>query len=295
MTEWGGKNNGGTLFKIKPDGSGYVKLLDFDGSNGANPAGSLISDSTYLYGMTGKGGTYDSGTIFKYCLHPDTSTQSITACGSYSWNGNIYTVSGTYTYTIHNASGCDSIKTLNLTIYTPTMDRLSISACESMLSPSGKYTWDSTGYYMDTIPNSKGCDSILRIHFIKTTTSDSLTIRSCHIFVSPSGKYIYDSTGYYRDTIPNSKGCDSMLTIHFTKIPFLRDTVLIKSCDSVVSPSGRYVYYSAGIYSDTLASMQKCDSIITVDVTIKPLHLIVSKSNNISCDTPYAKLSARGR
>ncbi len=61
----GGIGGGGTIFKIKTDGSGYVKLLDFIGTNGSSPYGSLISDGTYLYGMTRQGGTHLQGNIFK--------------------------------------------------------------------------------------------------------------------------------------------------------------------------------------------------------------------------------------
>ena len=72
MTRQGGINDLGTLFKIMPDGSGYVKLLDFAGAaNGSNPNGSLISDGTFLYGMTSQGGINNMGTIFK--IMPDGS------------------------------------------------------------------------------------------------------------------------------------------------------------------------------------------------------------------------------
>jgi uncharacterized repeat protein (TIGR03803 family) len=70
MTSLGGANSMGTIFKIKPDGTGYAKLLDFAGAtNGGNPTGSLISDGTFLYGMTGGGGTNEMGVIFK--IKPD--------------------------------------------------------------------------------------------------------------------------------------------------------------------------------------------------------------------------------
>lgn len=76
MTQSGGTNNQGTIFKIKLDGSGYSKLLDFDGSgNGSYPHGNLISDGTFLYGMTYSGGEFDSGTIFK--IKPDGSSYSL--------------------------------------------------------------------------------------------------------------------------------------------------------------------------------------------------------------------------
>jgi|GEM_PF-1514981 len=59
------------VFKIQPDGSGYTRLLDFTGGDGANPYGSLILAGTSLYGMTGEGGTNGYGIVFK--IQPDGS------------------------------------------------------------------------------------------------------------------------------------------------------------------------------------------------------------------------------
>jgi Leucine-rich repeat (LRR) protein len=50
------------------------------------------------------------------CL-PNASSSTITACDSYSWEGETYTTSGTYTNTYINTAGCDSVHTLDLTIY----------------------------------------------------------------------------------------------------------------------------------------------------------------------------------
>ncbi|MFI5221979.1 MAG: choice-of-anchor tandem repeat GloVer-containing protein, partial [Bacteroidia bacterium] len=69
MTQHGGTNNLGVIFKIKTDGTLFSKVLDFTGPNGSNPRGSLISDGTFFYGMTKNGGTNDSGVVFK--IKPD--------------------------------------------------------------------------------------------------------------------------------------------------------------------------------------------------------------------------------
>ncbi|MFY7965862.1 MAG: hypothetical protein ACOVO1_13265, partial [Chitinophagaceae bacterium] len=48
---------------------------------------------------------------------PSISTLSVTACGSYTWGGNVYTATGTYTKTgLVNVNGCDSTSNLDLTI-----------------------------------------------------------------------------------------------------------------------------------------------------------------------------------
>ena len=44
------------------------------------------------------------------------STEDVTACNSYDWNGNTYTASGTYTFITTSANGCDSTAILNLTL-----------------------------------------------------------------------------------------------------------------------------------------------------------------------------------
>jgi len=66
MTALGGANNQGVVFKIKISDNTFTKILDFNGTNnGAEPRGTLITDGTYLYGMTTYGGTNNMGLVFK--------------------------------------------------------------------------------------------------------------------------------------------------------------------------------------------------------------------------------------
>lgn len=50
-TFMGGTYDQGTIFRIKTDGTGYVKLFDFDGSNGGSVTNSLILSEGFLYGV----------------------------------------------------------------------------------------------------------------------------------------------------------------------------------------------------------------------------------------------------
>jgi uncharacterized repeat protein (TIGR03803 family) len=65
LTTSGGTNSLGTVFKIKPDGTGLAKLIDFTGTNGSNPYGSLTLSGSILYGMTRDGGINNKGVVFK--------------------------------------------------------------------------------------------------------------------------------------------------------------------------------------------------------------------------------------
>jgi len=65
-THAGGSYNGGTVFKLNQDGSGYRVLHDFRGADGYEPVTALVEGRDgMLYGTTIRGGTFDQGTVFK--------------------------------------------------------------------------------------------------------------------------------------------------------------------------------------------------------------------------------------
>jgi uncharacterized repeat protein (TIGR03803 family) len=76
-------NSLGTLFRLSPNGT-LVTLLSFNGTNGANPLGGLVQDSTgILYGTTFYGGTNTDvnfnarigyGTVFKVTTNGSLTT-----------------------------------------------------------------------------------------------------------------------------------------------------------------------------------------------------------------------------
>ena len=89
----------------------------------------------------------------------------------------IWTVTGNYMDTIKTKAGCDSILGIDLKINPKTSSTVSKTVCISYLSPSGKYKWTKSGKYYDTIPNKKGCDSIITFNLtiigVNTAVSQS--------------------------------------------------------------------------------------------------------------------------
>jgi len=96
------------------------------------------------------------------------STSNASICSNqlpYNWNGQSLTASGTYLDTLLNATGCDSIITLNLTVNQTSMITSNASVCSNQLP----YNWNgqsltTSGTYLDTLQNSTGCDSIATLN-----------------------------------------------------------------------------------------------------------------------------------
>ncbi len=67
VTQQGGTSNSGTLFEFDPATGALTKKIDFTGSNGMWPVGSLaLAPNGNLFGVTQLGGLSNQGTIFEY-------------------------------------------------------------------------------------------------------------------------------------------------------------------------------------------------------------------------------------
>ena len=101
----------------------------------------------------------------------------------------------------------------------------------------------------------------------------------------PYSKRVVTTTGTHYDTIPNGTVCgrDSFIEVKLFiyKVPTKDITVI--SCDSFVSPGGKKVWYSSGIYTDVLKAQATCDTALTVNLTINKTQYTDVKES--ACDS----------
>ena len=134
---------------------------------------------------------------------PTASTRNLAICSGslpYSWNGQSLTAGGTYTATLTNAAGCDSIATLNLTISggtpaqpaaTAVSQTLVSNACGARvyryavtaITNASGYAWSFTGLGTTGVVDS-GDASSSRVIVVRYTsnaaagTGDSVRVRA---------------------------------------------------------------------------------------------------------------------
>jgi len=122
-----------------------------------------------------------------------------------------------------------------------------------------------TGYYIDSLISTGGCDSIIYTDLLvhnSVNYTNSQTICSGETYLI--GGNIYDSTGIYIDSLNTQYGCDSVITTNLTVLTITGSTIpnnqTICFGDSI--SVGNSTYYNDGVYNDTLQDGNGCDSII---------------------------------
>ncbi len=124
------------------NGSGGIFL---SWNNGVIDSIPFAPQQTNSYILTGGDtfGCVGTDTVQVTVLEPSSSSQTQTALDSFTWpvNNQTYTQSGTYSDTLVNAAGCDSIVTLNLTLSYTGINELSISTIAISPNPTnGDFT-----------------------------------------------------------------------------------------------------------------------------------------------------------
>ncbi|MNU80153.1 hypothetical protein D3C71_697760 [compost metagenome] len=191
-----------------------------------------INNVSYL--LSGTYSYYSSAnedTLYHLILNINQSSSIsnfVNSCYSYVWplTGQTYTSSGQYVDTISNVVGCDSIITLNLTILSPSSSTETVTSCDIFIWPVNGQSYTSSGQYIDTIPNTAGCDSIITLNLtILNSSTGTETQTACGSFIWPINGQTYTTSGLYTDTIPNAVSCDSIITLDLTIIPDLPLTI----------------------------------------------------------------------
>jgi gliding motility-associated-like protein len=142
-----------------------------------------------------------------------TTTETETACDSFTWNGTTYTSSGTYTFTSVNAEGCENIATLNLTINNSTSSNETEVACDSFTWNGTTYT--NSGVYTFTTTNVAGCIHVATLDLtVNYSTTSTETEVACNEFIWNGTTY--SQSGTYTHVSTNADGCTHSATLNLT-------------------------------------------------------------------------------
>lgn len=184
-----------------------------------------------------------------------TTSIDVEICPGEAYEG--YSDPGVYVDTLISVEGCDSFRTIFLTVGLHEMD-LQVEICSG-----GSFEgYDETGFYVDTIQGIlSDCDTIRNI----TLTELTLITTTLNVDICPGEVYEgYVDPGVYVDTLLSGKGCDSIRTI-FLSVGLPEISLQMDICSG-----GSFEGYEvAGIYTDTIpGKSDACDTIRNITLTV---------------------------
>jgi gliding motility-associated-like protein len=192
---------------------------------------------------------------------------------SYQLGNTSYNVTGIYTETFVSRAGCDSIVTLDLNVLDVLRDTTIATICAGEI-----YDFDGTllnvaGSYNKNYSSVAGCDSIHTLDLSVVPVSRvNLFEEICEGETFTLGSQTFTEAGTFIDTLTSVDGCDSIVTLNL-RVNAARSTVLNRQiCEGETFDLNGVLLDSTGTYTDTLNTLDGCDSIVTLNLTVNPVY-----------------------
>ncbi len=205
---------------------------------------------------------------------------SLTANGgnTYTWGNGLGTNSTitvspatttTYTVTASLGANCSASATHTISILQPSASSFSETICAGNSYSFNGESLTQSGAYNDTLVNAAGCDSVITLNL---TVSPALTGDFSETICNGNSYTFFAQTltqsGNYTETVQTQDGCDSIITLHLTVLAPITTTLSESICQGGSYDFNGDILTIAGVYADTLASTQNCDSIVTLTLSI---------------------------
>ena len=241
--------------------------------------------------------TYVSGSVTQN-TKMFTWNRSICEGQSFSLSGQSYTTSGTYQGRRFGTAGaCDTLITLNLNVIPRQTILPAETRCFNQPYAFNGLSLTASGTYFDTLVNSLGCDSILRLDLVVNPTYN----QTQNLVICPGSSFDFggqnlNTSGTYTNLFTTQSGCDSFVQLNLS----VANSVAIQSVNNfngfcpggsvrigLPSPMAGAIYRwkfngnpIAGADGDTLLVNQPGDYVM--EVQFSPTCILVSNTLTIA-------------
>lgn len=196
------------------------------------------------------------------------STTNVTSCGAYTWSANsqTYTTPGTYTATLVNAAGCDSIATLILAITSINLTVTQSGGVATVAQASAIYQWLNceTNAPISGATLQSYAPTVTGNYAVKVTVDGCVDTSACvNMVVSPNS--IGENKVSAVSIVPNPTSSfviitfeapEAQLTILDLNGKIMRELV-VNSGDAVDMSAFENGVYLFTLYSDSIRSIER--------------------------------------
>ncbi len=190
---------------------------------------------------------------------------------TYEENNFNETEQGFYTQITTDANGQDSVTVLSLTVNPIFNTELTATICQGQVYTENNFNVSEAGVYTQTLTAVNGCDSIVTLTLnINPIYNTELSATICEGQVYTENNFNVSEAGVYTQTLTAVNGCDSIVTLTLNVNPIFNTELIAIICEGQVYTENNFNISEAGVYTQTLTSVNGCDSIVTLTLNILP-------------------------
>ena len=208
------------------------------------------------------GGDYSQLTFKTFPTQDSTLFDTLCQGQSFVMRKRSFLSDTTFTDTLVNLYGCDSIMTYKLHFLKKSFFAQKIVICKGDTLRVGPKSYVSSGSFIDTLVNAVGCDSVVSTALTVSYDSISQNVHVCNTYFYQVGNQSYYKPGIYVAKFKNRFGCDSIIR---TVLTMASDTIIRRKktlCSGDLYTVGTHTYTKTGIYNDTFKRFNGCDSFV---------------------------------
>ena len=248
---------------------------------------SICPDESYVF----RGRTYSLPGVYTDTLHAEGGCDSLyrlrlsykpsyhfvehdtaqCASSAYIWHSRQLNVSGVYFDSLVTVDGCDSIYELHLVFNPSYLVPLYVETCAGEAFNFRGRMITAPGIYYDTLYTRVGCDSVLQLVYNVTPSYHFVdTAYFCQGSTYRFRGRTLSLPGVYYDSLQTTSGCDSIYELRLRLYPSYHHTDTVHICSSDPYMWGSRILSQSGVYTDTFQTVNGCDSICVLYLSISP-------------------------
>ncbi len=144
-----------------------------------------------------------------------------------------------------------------------------INTCNSYTWIDGNTYTASNNTATHVLTNTASCDSIVTLNLTINSNTGTDVIAACNVYTWIDGNTYTTSNNTATYTLTNSAGCDSVVTLDLTINNPNTGADIVTACDSYTWIDGNIYTTSNNTATHTLTNSTGCDSVVTLNLTIK--------------------------
>ncbi len=196
------------------------------------------------------------------------------------------TQTGIYEHIFMASNGCDSIVTLDLTVLDSFYREEVFTICQGDTLVYKEEEYTESGVFTEVFTAANGCDStevlIVNVAPLANVILDTTICGGDTVLL---GNRPLVSSGMYTERLQTVAGCDSLVTINLTVLPAYDINIDTMICRGDVIFLGDQPLSRDGFYSRSLQTINGCDSIVSINLSVIDTFLIKEEQAICEGDT----------